>query len=59
MPNADPISIDHLGTKHPEPAHPDRDPVRISSILWPTHQTLYDYWSSYAGTEFLEETTFS
>ena len=27
MPNADPINIDLLREKHPEPAHPDRDPV--------------------------------
>ncbi len=40
MPNADPINIDLLRAKHPEPAHPDRDPVRLSSILWPEPQSL-------------------
>jgi len=38
-----------------EPAHPDRDPVRMSSILWPQPQTLEDYWSSDAGVEFLDK----
>jgi len=33
MPNADPIDIELLRAKHPEPAHPDRDPVRITSIM--------------------------
>jgi len=42
MPNADPINID-LRAKHPEPAHLDRDPVRMSSILWARPQTLQDY----------------
>jgi hypothetical protein len=42
IPNAEPINIYHLRRKHPEPAHPDRDPVRISSILWPKHHTLQD-----------------
>jgi hypothetical protein len=36
MPNADPINIDLLRAKHPETAHPDRDPVRLTSRLWPT-----------------------
>ena len=40
MPNADPINIDLLRAKHPEPAHPDGDPVRLSSILWPEPQSL-------------------
>ena len=31
--NTDPINIELLRTKHPEPAHPARDPVRISSTL--------------------------
>ena len=39
----------------PEPAHPDRDPVRLSSILWPQPQTLEDFWSTDAGAEFLDE----
>jgi hypothetical protein len=30
MPNADPTNIDLLRAKHPEPAHPDSDPVRLS-----------------------------
>jgi hypothetical protein len=38
MPNADPINIDLLRAKYLEPAHPDRDPVRLSSILWPQPQ---------------------
>ncbi len=33
MPNADPINIDLLRAKHPDTAHPDRDPVRFSSRL--------------------------
>jgi hypothetical protein len=33
MPNADPTNIDLLRAKHPEPAHPARDPVRVSSRL--------------------------
>jgi hypothetical protein len=55
MPNADPIKIDLLRAKHPEPAHPDRDPVRLSSILWPRPQNLEEYWSSDAGAEFLDK----
>ncbi len=39
VPNADPINIELLSAKHPEPAHPDRDPVRLSSILLPRPQT--------------------
>ncbi len=53
MPNADPINID-LRAKHPEPAHPDRYPVCVSSILWQQPQTLEDYCSSDAGAEFLD-----
>ena len=49
MPNADPINIDLLRAKHPEPAHPDRDPVSSSSKLWPRPQNLEEYWSSDAG----------
>jgi hypothetical protein len=30
IPNADPINIDLLRTNHPETAHPDRDPVRLT-----------------------------
>ncbi len=55
IPNADPINIDLLRTKHPEPAHPDRDPVSLSSILWTQPQTLKEYWSSDAGAEFLDK----
>ena len=55
MPNADPINIDLLRAKHPEPAHPDRDPVRLSSMLWPKPQTLESYWSLDAGAEFLDK----
>ena len=43
LPNSDPPNIDHLHSKHPEPAHPDRDPVCVSSILWPWSDTLQDY----------------
>jgi hypothetical protein len=55
VPNADPINIELLRAKHPEPAHPDRDPVRLSSILWPRPQTLEEHWSSDAGAEFLDK----
>ncbi len=54
IPNADPINIDLLRAKHSEPAHPDLDAVRFSSILWPKPQTLEEYWSSDAGADFLE-----
>ncbi len=33
MPNADPTNIQLLRAKHPETAHPDRDPVRFISRL--------------------------
>jgi hypothetical protein len=33
MMNVDPTNIDLLRAKHPETAHPDRDPVRLSSRL--------------------------
>jgi hypothetical protein len=33
MPNTDPTNIQLLRAKHPETAHPDRDPVRFSSRL--------------------------
>jgi hypothetical protein len=55
MPNADPINIDLLRAKHPEPAHLDRYPVCESSILWQQPQTLEDYWSSDTGAEFLDK----
>ena len=55
LPNSDPLNIDHLRSKHPEPAHPDRDPVRVSFILWPRPDSLQEYWSSDAGTEFLDK----
>ena len=55
IPNSDPLKIDHLRTKHLEQAHPDRDPVRVSSILWPKPHTLQEYWSSDAGTGFLDK----
>ena len=55
LPNSDPLNIEHLCSKHSEPAHPDRDPVHVSSILWPRPDTLQDYWSSDAGTEFLDK----
>ena len=55
MPNADPINIDLLRAKHPEPTHPDRDPVRLRSILWSRSQNLEEYWSSDAGAEFLDK----
>ena len=53
MPTANPCNID-LRANHPEPAHPDRDAVRLSSTLWPQPQTLEEYWSSDAGAEFLD-----
>ena len=43
LPNSDPLSIEHLRSKHPDPAHPDRDPVLVSSIQWPRPDTLQDY----------------
>ena len=55
MPNADPTNIDLLRAKHPETAHPDRDPVRLSSRLWPRPQVLEEHWSSDAGIEFLDK----
>ena len=55
MPNADPTNIDLLRAKHPEPAHPDSDPVRLSSILWARPQVLEEHWSSDAGVEFLDK----
>jgi hypothetical protein len=53
MPNANPCNIALLRAKHAEPAHPDRDPVSLSSKLWPRAQNLEEYWSSDAGAEFL------
>ena len=55
LPNSDPLKIDHLRLKHPEPAHPDPDPVRVSSILWPRSDSLQEYWSSDTVTEFLDK----
>jgi hypothetical protein len=55
MPNADPTNIDLLRAKHPETAHPDRDPVRLSSRLWPRPYDLEEHWSSDAGIEFLDK----
>ena len=55
MPNADPTNIHLLRAKHPETAHPDRDPVRLSSRLWPRPQVLEEHWSSDAGIEFLDK----
>ena len=55
LPNSDPLNMDHLRLKHPEPAHPNRDPVCVSSILWPRPDFLQECWSSDAGTEFLDK----
>ena len=55
MPNANPTNIDLLRVKHPEPAHPSRDLLSLSSILWPRPQALEEYWASDAGVEFLEK----
>jgi hypothetical protein len=44
IPSADPINIDLLRAKHPEPR--DRDPVCLSSILWAHTQTLEEYWTT-------------
>ena len=55
MPNTDPTNIHLLRTKHPETAHPDRDPVRLSSKLWPRPQVLEEHWSSDTGIEFLDK----
>ena len=59
MPNADPSNMDLRRAKHPEPAHSDRDPISLSSILCPEPQTLAEYWSSDAGAEFLEKRSVS
>ncbi len=55
LPNSDPLNIGHLRSKNPEPAHPDRDPVRVTSILCPRPDTLQEYWSSDVVTEFLDK----
>ena len=55
LPNADPINIDLLRGKYPEPAHPDRDPVCLTSIFRSRSQNLEEYWSSDVGTEFLDK----
>jgi hypothetical protein len=56
LPNADPNNIINLlRNKHPEPAHPSTDPVRVSSILWTRPQTLEEHWSSGGGVEFLDK----
>jgi hypothetical protein len=55
MPNADPNNIELLRAKHPEAAHPDRDPVCVSSTLWPQPKPLKDYSSSDFGAEFLDK----
>jgi hypothetical protein len=47
--------MDTLRAKHPEPAHPDRDPVSLNSMLLSHPQTLEDFWSSDAGEEFLDK----
>jgi hypothetical protein len=52
VPHANPCNMDTLRAKHPEPAHPDRDPVLLSSILWSQSQNLEDFWSSDAGSEW-------
>ena len=53
--NTDPTNIDLLRAKYPKPVHPDSDPVRLSSILWPRPQALEEHWSSDAGVEFLDK----
>jgi hypothetical protein len=55
MPNSDPTNIDLLRAKHPETAHPVRDPVRVMSRLCPSPQVLEEHWSSDAGAEFLDK----
>jgi hypothetical protein len=55
IPNANPCNIDLLRAKHPDPAHPDRDLVSLSSKLWPRAQNLEEYWSPDAGAEFLDK----
>ena len=55
LPNSDPRNNDILRSKHPAPAHPEYYPVRASSIIWPRPVTLQEYWSSDAGTEFLDK----
>ena len=53
IPNSDPLNIYLLRAKHLEPAHPDRDHVRVSSILWPLPHKRQDFQSSDAGSEFI------
>jgi hypothetical protein len=55
VPNSDPLNIDHLHLNHPEPTHPDRDPVRVISILCQRSHSLQEYWSSDADTELLDK----
>jgi hypothetical protein len=55
VPIAKPCNMDTLRAKHPEPAHPDRDPMRLSSILWSQPQNLEDFCPSDAGAEFLDK----
>ena len=55
LPNSVPLNMDHLRSKHPEPAHPNRDPVSVSSILWTRPDSLQEYWSSAVVTEFLDK----
>ena len=53
LPNADPNNINVLRGKHPDPAHPGTDPVRVSSILWPRPKALEDHVRSKYQTQTL------
>ncbi len=56
LPNVNHFNMDTLWSKHPEPAHPDRDPVCLNCICGHSQpQNLEDFWSSDAGSEFLDK----
>jgi hypothetical protein len=55
MPNADPTNIHLFRAKHPETAHPKRDPVRLSSRSWPRPEVLEEHRSWDTGIEFLDK----
>ena len=54
-PNADPANIDTLRAKHPAPTHPDRDPTKLSSIVWPNPDELRSHWRSQEGTDHIRK----
>ena len=54
-PNADPSNIDTLRAKHPDPTQPDRDPTKLSSIVWPKPNDLKTYRRSEEGTDYINQ----